>query len=138
MNTNQPTNQPFNLEVVLRKFRTIAAKSDSDSSNLSASDWRKIRQLIDRAVNHKDSRKISQLNRTILKLSTQSRLIQRENEKLREALIDERQRKQRSQPGALERPEDYYGGAIVWSPRKVREARSLYEQKKRDLELLQQ
>jgi hypothetical protein len=46
-----------------------------------------------------------------MKLSTQSKLIQRENEKLREALINERQWKQRSQPGALERPEDYHGGA---------------------------
>ncbi len=79
-----------------------------------------------------------QLNRTILKLSTQSRLIQRENERLREALINERQRKQRYQPAACERPEDYHGGADFWSPRKVREARSLHEQKKRDLELLQQ
>ena len=79
---------PFNPEVILQKFRTVAAESDSDSSNLSASDWRKIRQLIDRAANHKESRKISQLNRAILKLSTQSKLIPRENEKLREALIN--------------------------------------------------
>jgi hypothetical protein len=34
----------------------MAAESDSESSNLSATDWRKIRQLVDRAVNHKESR----------------------------------------------------------------------------------
>jgi hypothetical protein len=129
---------PFNPEAILQKFRTIAAESDSESSNLSATDWRKIRQLVDRAVNHKESRKISQLNRTILKLSTRSKLVERENEKLRKALIKERQRKQRSPPGALEQPEDYHDGADFWSPRKVREARSLHEQKKRDQELLQQ
>jgi hypothetical protein len=58
----------------------MAAESDSESSNLSASDWKKIRQLIDCAVNHKESRKISQLNRTIIKLSTQSQLVQRKND----------------------------------------------------------
>ena len=92
---------PFNPEVILQKFRTVAAESDSDSSNLSASDWRKIRQLINRAVNHKESRKMSQLNRTILKLSTQSSLVEQENKRLREALSKERQRKQRSRPKPL-------------------------------------
>jgi hypothetical protein len=102
---------PFNLEVILQKFRNMATESDSESSNLSASDWRKIRQLVDRAVNHKESRKISQLNQTIMKLSTRSKLVERENEKLREALINERQRKQRFLPEGLKQSEDYYGGA---------------------------
>jgi hypothetical protein len=129
---------PFNPEVILHKFRTTAPGSDSESSNLSASDWRKIRQLVDRAVHHQESRKISQLNRTILKLSTRSSLVEQENKRLREALSEERQRKQQSRPKPLEQSEGHHDGAVFWSPRKVREARSLHEQKKRDQELLQQ
>ncbi|KAG9185052.1 hypothetical protein G6011_02999 [Alternaria panax] len=116
----------------------MAAESDSESSNLSASDWRKIRQLVDCAVNYKESRKISQLNRTILKLSTRSTLVEQENKKLQEALIKERQRKQRSRLKPLKQSEDCHGGAVFWSPRKVREARNLQEQKDRDIEQLQQ
>ena len=52
---------PFNPEVILQRFAPTASSSDSDSSALSSSDWRKIRTLIDRAVNHKESTKISQL-----------------------------------------------------------------------------
>ena len=36
-----------------------------------------------------------------------------------------------------ERPKDYHGGATFESPRKVRKARSLHEEKKRNIELSQ-
>ena len=73
----------------------------------------------------------------MMKLTADTVFLQRENEQLRAALIDERQRKQRTQPGTLELSNDYYGGATFWSPQKVREARRLYEQKQRDQEELQ-
>lgn len=57
---------------------------------------------------------------------------------MREALIEERQHKQRSRGRPLEQPEGYYGGAVLWSLRKVREARSVQEQKDRDTEQLRQ
>ncbi|EMD69886.1 hypothetical protein COCSADRAFT_214789, partial [Bipolaris sorokiniana ND90Pr] len=69
--------------------------------------------------------------------SADTAFLQRENEQLRAALIDERQRKERIQPGTLELSDDYHGGATFWSPRKVREARRQYEQKQRDHEELQ-
>ena len=72
-----------------------------------------------------------------MKLSADTAFLQRENEQLRAALIDERQRKERIQPGTLELSDDYHGGATFWSPRKVREARRQYEQKQRDHEELQ-
>ena len=72
-----------------------------------------------------------------MKLSADTAFLERENKQLRAALIDERQRKQRTQPGTLELSNDYYGGATFWSPQKVREARRLYEQKQRDQEELQ-
>ena len=84
---------PFDPEIILQKFRTMAAESDSESSNLSASDWKKIRQLIGCAVNHKESRKISQLNRTIIKLSTQSQLVQRENDFIKLSKLPRRVRR---------------------------------------------
>jgi hypothetical protein len=48
---------PFNLEVILDRFNQparLGQSSDSDSSALSASDWRKIRQLVDHAVADRD------------------------------------------------------------------------------------
>jgi hypothetical protein len=43
--------------------------------------------------------------------------------RLKEALINERQRRKRGKALPLEAGEDYYGGAVFWSLRKVNEAR---------------
>ncbi|KAG9185049.1 hypothetical protein G6011_02996 [Alternaria panax] len=102
---------PFNSEVILQKFRAIAAESDSEWSNLSASDWRKIRTLIDRAVTHRESSKISQLDRTVHRLSSQAKVAQNEIRDLKEALINERKRRKRDKPLLLQEPEEYNGGA---------------------------
>jgi hypothetical protein len=59
---------PLNSEAILKRFNQPTQSgqlSDSDSLALSASDWRKIKQLIDRAVTDRDQRKISKLNQTI-------------------------------------------------------------------------
>ena len=49
---------PFDPEVILKRFNTRqptpGSSSDSDFSALSVSNWRKIRQLIDRAVANRD------------------------------------------------------------------------------------
>ncbi|KAF1362955.1 hypothetical protein EJ07DRAFT_163521 [Lizonia empirigonia] len=68
-------------------------------------------------------RKISKLNQTIHRLSIRSVLAKHENVRLKEALINERQRRKRGKALSLEAEEEYHGGAVFWSPRKVKEAR---------------
>jgi hypothetical protein len=118
--------------VILKRFNTRqptpGSSSDSNSSALSGSDWRKIRRLIDRAVADRDQKKISELNQMIHQLSIQSTLVQDENKRLEQALINERLRKKRGKALPLEQPEDYHGGAVFWSPRKVKEARDCQHQ----------
>jgi hypothetical protein len=117
---------PLQPEVILRRFNQPAQSgqlSDSDSSAFSASDWRKIRQLVDHAVADRDERKISKLNQTIHQLSIRSVLAEHENKRLKEALINEKKRRKRGKALPLEAEEEYHGRAVFWSPRKVKEAR---------------
>jgi hypothetical protein len=128
---------PFEPEVILRRFNqqpTQSSLSDSDSSALSASDWRKIRQLVDQAVVDRDQRKISKLHQTIHRLSIRSTLAEHENTRLKEALINERLRRKRGKVLPLERGEEYHGGAVFWSPRKVKEARDRQQQQEQEEE----
>jgi hypothetical protein len=122
---------PFNPEVILNRFNQpaqLGQSSDSDSSALSGSDWRKIRQLVDHAVADRDQRKISKLNQTIHQLSIRSVLAEHENRRLKEALINERQRRKRGKALPLQAAEEYHGGAVFWSPKKVKEARDRQHQ----------
>jgi hypothetical protein len=84
---------PFNPEVMLKTFNTSPSSSNSKSSALSASDWRKIRQLVNCAVNDRDQIKISKLNQTVHRLSVRATLAEHETKGLQEALVDERTRR---------------------------------------------
>jgi hypothetical protein len=122
---------PLNPEVILKRFNQPAQSgqsSDSDSSALSASDWRKIRQLIDHAIADRDQRKVSKLNQTIHRLSIRAVLAEHENVGLKEALINEKKRRKRGKALPLEAEEEYHGGAVFWSPRKVEKARDRLRQ----------
>jgi hypothetical protein len=123
---------PFDPEVILKRLNTRqptpGSSSDSDSSALSASDWRKIRQLVNRAVADRDQKKISKLNQTIHQISVQKSLLEHEVQGLRQALANERLRRRRGKALPLDQGEEYHGGAIFWSPRKVKEARDRLQQ----------
>jgi hypothetical protein len=98
---------PFNPEVILDTFNTSPSSSDSESSVLSPSDWRKIRQLVDRAVNDRDQNKIPKLNQAIHRLSVRATLAEHENKGLREAIASKRMRRKRGKPLLLEEPEEH-------------------------------
>ncbi|KAF1925225.1 uncharacterized protein M421DRAFT_400317 [Didymella exigua CBS 183.55] len=54
-----------------------------------------------------------------------------------QALINKRQRRKRGKALPLEAGEEYHGGAIFWSPRKVKEARDCQHQQELEEEQLQ-
>ncbi|KAI0568614.1 hypothetical protein Alg130_12028, partial [Pyrenophora tritici-repentis] len=62
-------------------------------------------------------------------MAVQTSLLQHENERLREALINEKKRRQRGKQLLLEAPEQWAGGAVFWSPQKVQQARDRQEAK---------
>jgi hypothetical protein len=131
---------PFNPDVILKRFNPPAQSSDSDSSALSASDWRKIQQLITQATQaERDTtdRKVSKLTRTLHRVVTEAALHKNEITQLRQALANERRRRKRGKPLPLEQPEEYHGGAQIWSPSKVKAARDQILQKELAEEQLQ-
>ena len=128
---------PFNPEVILKRFNT-SSSSDSESSALSASNWRKTEGLLRQVVKDRGDRRAQKLSQAFHQISTQKTLLEYEVKGLREALINERTRRKRGKPLLLEEPEEYRGGAVFWSPRKVKEARDRQQLKEREAQQLQQ
>jgi hypothetical protein len=132
---------PFEPEVILKRFNqqpTQGCLSDSDSSALSASNWRKTEGLLRQVVKDRGDRRAQKLSQAFHQISTQKTLLEYEVKSLREALINERTRRKRGKPLLLEEPEEYHGGAIFWSPRKVKDARERQQLKEREAQQLQQ
>ena len=117
----------FDPQVILDKFNfkeeDRLSSSESTSSVLSASDWRKIEQLLRKAVNDIHNKQSQKLSQSVFSISARCGLLQHENKHLKEALINEKRRRQRGKPLLLEAPPEYYGGAVFWSPNKVKDAR---------------
>jgi hypothetical protein len=127
---------PFNPEVILKRFNT-SSSSDSESSALSASNWRKTEGLLRQVVKNRGDRQAQKLSQAFHKISTQKMLLEYEVKGLRETLINERTCRKQGKPLLLEEPEEYCSGAIFWSPRKVKEARD-QQLKEREAQQLQQ
>jgi hypothetical protein len=70
-------------------------------------------------------------------IAVKNQLLQHKNKQLREALVNEKKRRQRGKPLLLQAPEEYNGGAIFWSPSKVQDARDRQHQKEVDSQLQQ-
>jgi hypothetical protein len=133
--------QPFNPERVLARFAQKeegpSSATDSASSVLSASDWRKIERLLRQVVADTYDKGSRQLSQTIHTMAVRNTLLTQENDRLREALINEKKKRKRGKALLLEDPSQYDGGAIFWSPQKVQEARDRQEQKDAEEKALQ-
>ena len=128
---------PLDPQAILARFEsneliTRPSTSDSATSVLSASEWRKIERLLQKVVVEADNlrdKRVKKMSHTIHAMSVQTSLLQHENERLREALLNEKKRRQRGKPLLLEAPKEYKGGAVFYSPSKVGAARARQAQK---------
>jgi hypothetical protein len=130
---------PLNPERILERFTyrqfLSGSSSDSESSELSASNWRKTESLLRQVVRDRRDPRAQKLSRAFHSISVQKTLLEHETRGLREALLNERLRRKRGKVLPLEAAEDYHGGAIFWSPRKVKEARDrLHQQELKEQE----
>ncbi|KAF1941404.1 hypothetical protein EJ02DRAFT_512458 [Clathrospora elynae] len=71
-------------------------------------------------------------------LQVQNELLHHEIDGLRNALTTKKKHQKKSKPLDLQQRKEYHGGAVYWSPRKVREARARgsVKQKEKDAEKL--
>lgn len=133
---------PFNPEVILKRFtKTTQDKQgsrESSTSVLSGSDWRKLDRLVRSVVEGQSSKNAQKLSHSFHHISVQNELLRYEINGLKEALLAKEKYKKKSKPLDLQQRQEYHGGAVFWSPRKVREARvrqSMKEQEEKERQL---
>jgi hypothetical protein len=128
---------PFTPEVILKRFNkqpTQGSLSDSDSSALSASTWRKTESLIPQVVNNRGDPQAQKLSRAFHWISVQKSLLDHKTQGLRQALTNERLRRKRGKAQPLEQPKEDHSGAMFWSPKNVKEAHDRQQQQEQEEE----
>ena len=93
---------PLNPQRILDRFDRSTPSDrytpDSDSSGLSALNWRKINRRLRSLEDQFDTTVVQQLSHTIHHISIQKQLLEEENKGLREALITKKRRSKRGRP----------------------------------------
>jgi len=123
---------PMDANVILRRFASTPEAERSSSSGLSDHDWRKLDRLVRAAVNDSHQYEARKLRSSVHHLSVQYELLQHENEGLKEALQHKKKHKKKGKALDLQQRQEYHGGAVHWSPRKLREARAREAVRERD------
>jgi hypothetical protein len=115
---------PPNRDVILKRFNKEASSSDESSTSvLSGQDWLKIESLIRKSTRDESTKEAKKLRRSLHHISVQNELLHHEIQGLKEALMVKKKHKKKRFTLQLNSQEGYHGGAVFWSPRKVRQAR---------------
>ena len=128
--------------MILKRFRKTTQNDnqgsrESSKSVLSGDNWREIDRLV-RATEQQSRKDAQKLIRSLHHISAKVQLLHHENANLREALATKKKYKKKGKSLDLQQRQEYHGGAVFWSPRKVREARvrqSVKEQEEREQKL---
>jgi len=118
---------PPNADKVLNRFRKAPSDENEDPGfepEGNRTSWNQLRKLYDGAVKDNDEKLSKRLCVAIHSLQTYNEILNTENDGLREALAHKKKHNKKSKPLDLQQRQEYHGGAVFWSPRKVREARA--------------
>jgi hypothetical protein len=103
-----------------------AANQGDDSSNEASANrpntWLQLEHLLRAAVARESSESAQKLSELLHHLQVDNKLVHGENESLCEVLLVKKKHKKHGRALDLQQREEYHGGAVLWSPRKVRKA----------------
>jgi hypothetical protein len=122
----------MDANVILRRFASTPEAERSSSSGLSDHDWRKMDRLVRAAVKDTQQTESKKLRSSVHHLSVQNELLKHRVEGLEEAAQHNQKHKKKGKALDLQQRQEYHGGAVHWSPRKLREAHAREAVRKRD------
>jgi hypothetical protein len=102
-------------------------------------DWRKLRGLVQSVVKPGAEKEAKKLTDLLHRKQVKVELLEHENKGLREAVLLKKKHKNKSKTLPLQQEGEYHGGAVIWSPKKVKEAfeRQVVKDQEKEEEQLQ-
>jgi hypothetical protein len=128
---------PMDPEVILKRFTPEVPKDPGEGATPSCSTWQRMERLIRSAVKDSTAQESKDLALALHRLQVKCELLSIENEGLRDAFTIKRKAKHKHKPFDLQLRQEYHGGAVFWSPRKIREARAREVVRRREEHKLQ-
>jgi hypothetical protein len=118
---------PMDRERVMKRFPN---KPPNKPANQPKPSWREADRLLRTAAN-KSSSDLKTVSSLIHHLANQNELLTGENEGLRDALTTKKKHNKKGKVLDLQQRQEYHGGAVFWSPRKMAEGKARERTNKR-------
>jgi hypothetical protein len=118
---------PMDAEVILKRFNATTSEQAEGPETRELGDgnsWNDLQKILDDAVMDKQKAEAKRVGAALHSLQVQNELLHHENDGLHAALTTKRKHVTKSKVLDLQQREEYHGGAVLWSPRKIREART--------------
>jgi hypothetical protein len=115
---------PMDPNVVLKRFIHTPSPDRSSPSHLSDNDWIHMERLVRSAVKDVHQEESKKLSLSLHHLSTENQVLHYENQGLREALLIKKKHKSKGKVLDLQQRQEYHGGGVLYSPRKVKEGKA--------------
>ncbi|RAR02191.1 pogo transposable [Stemphylium lycopersici] len=131
---------PMEADAVLKRFKNRPQERDSNSEISEHGDgdsWLQLRRVFDAAVTNKARNEAQQLSQSLHSLQVNNALLHDENSALQQSLNTKRKRNTKSTTLQLHHDNEYYGGAVFWSPKRLRDARAREAAKQHEAKQLQ-
>ncbi|KAH5621133.1 hypothetical protein HBI60_254160 [Parastagonospora nodorum] len=126
---------PKDRDVILKRYEETTPDGDKDPSTfptLNPTDWRQLRAFVMATVKGGMKQEGNTLTQTLYRLQVENELLHMENKDLRSSLNTKKKLQGKHHVLSFQQRQEYHGGAIFWSPRKVREARAREKVKEQD------
>jgi hypothetical protein len=118
---------PMEPDAVLKRFNNRTSGQDEDleiGEHGEGDSWTQLRKILDAAVADKAKVEAKRLSQSIHSLRVNNDLLRTQNSDLQDDLNIKKKHKTKRTTLDLQRRQEYHGGVVFWSPRKLREARA--------------
>jgi hypothetical protein len=112
-------------DIILKRFCSRTpdeADQPKSSPVLADKDWRRMRTLVEDVVREGEEKSAKKITHSLCHLQVQNDLLLHENKGLHMALTTKKKHKKKGKTLDLQQRQEFHGGAIFWSPRKVNKA----------------
>ncbi|KAI1686713.1 DUF1682 multi-domain protein [Pyrenophora tritici-repentis] len=114
-------------------LQNTAKEWQAGYQGLTDRNWRRVERCKKREeIARKKLYEARKLRSSVHHLSVQYELLKHENEGLKEALQHKKKHRKKGKALDLQQRQEYHGGSVFWSPRKLREARAREAVRERD------
>ncbi|KAK7177861.1 transposase, partial [Paraphaeosphaeria sporulosa] len=121
---------PLNAAVIVDRFQNKRRQLPRTPSPIAADNWKQAIQILAQVVENQDVEEVEQLRRTISHLSAHTQLVQLENKGLRNVIRELKPSKSKRSRLDLQHYKEFHSIAVLWSPRKIRQADERYKANK--------